>query len=456
MVVSAKAAEAIRDAVPRPVDSRAVPVRKQPTPCSEGTPWWRIAARGGDLGGAACGYQCREHSDQHAHRGRRDRNADREDQARVSEVHTDGGHEAGQQNGEAETGRLAQGGAQDPQGHRFQQQRVGNLPVAGANGTQQPVLTGPLGNQHGEGVDDQEAADQERDTCEAQQGIREEAEQRVEVGGVLSALLGCREHRVAGAEVARDLLLEAVNVAGSVGMDLDRGEPRGAQQGPLSGGGLQQGEGGTGADRGEAGDARNGEVVGARLGDHAQPITDPHPGVVGGVGVQQDLAAAGRGTPGGQGEPASGRGGPGADRDRRAVARSDLLVIGRVHQPRVADPDVPHRGPHSGQRGDPAGGPCREGPGGAVSRSARRLVAVLGKPHGQVGGGGGEEPVERARRGAREHERADDECHRQHNGRQGERHPSIVGEDVPQGDPQQHHDVLIGSLALCPSEKNGC
>lgn len=136
-------------------------------------------------------------------------------------------------------------------------------------------------------------------------------------------------------------------------------------------------------------------------------------------------------------------------RSRSPIRMSDRQLSVRVHQGHVVGREVSHRGPHAGQRGDAGGGPHRKGWYGAGGDPVRCPSAVPRAPDREVGSAGGEETLERGCGGAREDERTDDERHGQHDGSQGARHPSLVGEDAPYGDPQQNHAVPIESLVMC-------
>ena len=63
--------------------------------------------------------------------------------------------------------------------------RAGDLPARGADGAHQGELLGALGDQHGEGVGDQEDPDEERDAREAEQHLLEASSAPLDVLGLL-------------------------------------------------------------------------------------------------------------------------------------------------------------------------------------------------------------------------------------------------------------------------------
>ena len=92
--------------------------------------------------------------------------------------------------------------ADDAEQQRLDQHGPVDLPAAGADGPHQADLAGALGDQHREGVDDQEDADEEGDPGEAEHRVLHDVEEgadvlAVRVRGLLLRLAACTRPRPA-------------------------------------------------------------------------------------------------------------------------------------------------------------------------------------------------------------------------------------------------------------------
>src|SRR5262249_59361309 len=114
------------------------------------------------------------------------------------QVNPEPGDEVFEPEGEAGTGAQPDGGAGQAQQQRLSQHAAGDLPPVGADGAQQREFAGAGGDQHGEGVEDQEDPDEDGDAGEAEQGVGDHVQDRADLLGAGLGLLGAGGDSVAG------------------------------------------------------------------------------------------------------------------------------------------------------------------------------------------------------------------------------------------------------------------
>ena len=105
----------------------------------------------------------------------------------VVQVHAERAHQPDQPDREPDAGGQPERGADQAEQQRLGEHRPADLPPVGAERAQQAELPGALGDQHGEGVDDQEDADQHRDTGEAEHHVLDDVEESAEWSAAVSA-----------------------------------------------------------------------------------------------------------------------------------------------------------------------------------------------------------------------------------------------------------------------------
>src|SRR5690606_6482422 len=206
------------------------------------------------------------------------------------QFHADGAHQLHQPDRQPDARAHAQQRADDAEEERLRQDRAVDLLAGGSDGPHQADLPGALGDQHGEGVDDQEDADEEGDAGEAEHGVLHDAHEALDVLLVLLRGLGGGLHLVAGAELGPHVLLELLVGDAVGGGDLDVGVDAAlADQGLLGGLRVEEEDRGAGVGDGEVGDAGDLGAVGADGAHHPDLVTQLQAVLVGGVGVHHDL-----------------------------------------------------------------------------------------------------------------------------------------------------------------------
>src|SRR4029450_8003214 len=129
--------------------------------------------------------------------------------------------------------------------HRLDQDRPHHLAAAGPQAAQQGQLAGALGDDDGEGVEDQEPADQQGHEGEGQQRGGQEAPEGVVDGGgrVLSQLLA-GEHLVPGVDGGPDPVAQLLGGDALLRGGVDLVEPAIAVHHLPGGGAVEGDEGG--------------------------------------------------------------------------------------------------------------------------------------------------------------------------------------------------------------------
>lgn len=138
-----------------------------------------------DLRGPAGGQPGGQHGDQDADAEGGDDGERRDHQRSGRDLSADQAHRGAQSGGEAEAQGEADDGRDQAHHGRFDQHRALDLAARGADGAQQCQLLGALGDQHGEGVGDQEDADEEGDAREGEQQLVEAAQGGLGLVGLL-------------------------------------------------------------------------------------------------------------------------------------------------------------------------------------------------------------------------------------------------------------------------------
>ena len=163
---------------------------------------------------------------------------------------------------EAQGGQHAEAQA-DQRGHQpedegLDQHGAEHLASAGPDDAEQGQLPGPLAHDDGEGVEDGEAADEQRDEGEDQQGGGEEGEGLVDGVGRLVGHRLAGHHLHAGGEGGGDGPLDLGLVGPGLGQHVDGVELAGLAEELLGGGEVEGGQGGPGqvVGRPEGHDAR--------------------------------------------------------------------------------------------------------------------------------------------------------------------------------------------------------
>ena len=101
----------------------------------------------------------------------------------AGQVHPEAADEAFEEGGESDPGAETEGRADQAERQPFDQHHAGDLPAAGAQRAQQAELSGAGGDEHREGVEDQEDADHHGDAGEAEQGVGDDVEEGADLGG---------------------------------------------------------------------------------------------------------------------------------------------------------------------------------------------------------------------------------------------------------------------------------
>jgi hypothetical protein len=376
--------------------------------------------------------------------GRGDRRQDGDDQAH-HQGHDDGaGEDLGTGGGQVDPEGLEQAlqpeGDEDaepqPDDRREEADHAGlgdhrhhHLAAAGPQGPQEGQLAGPLGHQDRERVEDDEAADEQRDAGEHQQGGAEEAEGLLHRLGALVRHLLAGDHLDAGRQDLGHAVAQLQGRHAADRLHVDGVEGRHLAQHPLGRGHVEGGQGGAGqvVRRAETGDAHDGEVLGRALEQDLDRVPDPDLVGLGRARVDDDFAvgaglAPGTETKGRQvpvGRPAHAQCRGTAGGDRLAVLVDELGVtahraLGHAHARDLLD-RVQYR------RRDRV--PGRVG-GGALAEAG-------GGPDGHVDSGvdGVEQHVERVVDRVGEDECPGHEADAQHDGEAGQEQPQLVGED---------------------------
>src|SRR5215207_8770020 len=334
---------------------------------------------------------------------------------------------AGDQHPEAEADQRCDQGDD----HRLEQHRVHHLAAAGPQAAQQGQLAGALGDDDGEGVEDQEGAHQQGHEGEGEQrGAEEPPDGVVDGGGRVLGQLLAGEHLVPGLDGGPDAVAQLLGGDALLGGDVDLVEAALAGHHLLGGGQVEADQAGPAEVVGlaEADDAADREVPGRALEQHLGPVTDHIAGVLGRLGVDGHLGRPARQPPRADGRAGSELGvlverhaqaGRAAGGQRLAVLADQLGVAG---DGALGHPDAVHRlDPlqEGGRHGvaDLAGVDAAEGLLGADGH-----VDALGDLL--------EQGVEAGRDGVGEHVGAGHEADPEHDGQGGRGQPELVGHEA--------------------------
>jgi hypothetical protein len=343
--------------------------------------------------------------------------------------------------GQPATGGQADRGADESDADRLAEHQARHLPAARPDRAQQRQLAGALGDQHREGVEDDERADKYRHGGEDEQEDPEDVEEPPDLGPALVDRLLPRDGLVASGQDRGGLAAQLLLGHPVAGADQDRRVVARPHQEPLGDLGSEGREGDQRAQRArrpEREDAADPHGPGRALGQDLDPVADLEPALVSAPGVDDHLVGGAGRAPrhdpeGGVGVD-SGVGGPVAADLRHGLAADDAAVLaddGRVALGGAVDVvgawDLrSERGQH--RLGDRAGR-------GILGRRERLLGA---DDELDVLVGLREQLVEAAGRGVLEDERArherDPEDHR--HGGQSQAQP--VGGEAPQRELGRH------------------
>ncbi len=388
----------------------------------------------GDLAGPAGRDERGDDGDDDTEEDADDRGGPGDGQIVRRQVHAHLPHELHESDGQAHARADAQHRAHDTEEECLDDHGLEDLAAVGADGAHQADLAGALGDQHREGVEDQEDADEEGDAGEAEHHVLHDVEEGADVLAVgVRGFLGRLQLVGVRTDRGRDVLLELVVAHPVLGGDVDVRERAGsAEQLLLRGGGVEIDHGRARVGHGEGGDTGDPGADVAGDGDGAQFVTELQTVLVHRVGVDHHLGGTARRVTRDDLHglelvvapvPRDGRG---------AGGRAQVLVLG-----------VDHR---DGHRDDAAFGALDAL--GLLDLLDDRAVEHLGlaalgdllpalgclRADRHVGAGDGEQLVEGGVHGVGEHQGAADERDGEQDRDGGERHPPLVRDEVaPRG-----------------------
>ncbi len=235
-----------------------------------------------------------------------------------------------------------------PHHQRLEHDRPHDLPAARAHRAQQPELTRALRDEDGEGVEDDERADDHADRGEAEQRVGEEAEELPHGAAGADRRLRGGEHLEPGTERAGQALLQHDDRLPGRGLHVHRVDrPAGVERG-LRGRKVERRRG----DRAEIGpithpeQPHDAELLGRALEQHAHRVADPVALLLRGARVHEDLTRTARRAAVGAHEPQRTPARPGEPQGGWPPAADGLAVT--AHELGVAL----HEGNRPGDAGD--------------------------------------------------------------------------------------------------------
>ncbi len=356
--------------------------------------------------------------------------AQRDDNGTGGDVDTERREEHLQQTGNADAGRNAGERREQTDDRRLDENRAGHLSIAGTERTKQRHLLLPLGDDDRERVEDDERTDEQGDHGEDHQERVEEGHAILHVTLCLGSDLGPGQHLCAARQDLGDavvdlLLRHAVGGDDSNTVDLTRL----GNEGFGSRGIEQHGRGPTHrVGVAERGDAADGELLAALLGEHRRHVADVHAGGLGRMPVDDDLVGPARAMP--LGDAVGVQFGDGHPRlaERRStltgvahgIARAvDELGVAADLALGCGDPiDVGDGVDDRGVEAGPLGAELGVELGGTADVGIGAGVAV------------GEQTVEGPGDGGGEHQGARHEGHAEHHGDGSRQEPQLLGGEL--------------------------
>ena len=354
-----------------------------------------------------------------------------------------------QQTGETDAEAEAHERPREPDDQRLRHHRSDDLSPGTADRPQQTELPGALRDEDREGVEDDEAADEQPDAGEAEQRGVEEAEGLLDGLGGLTDDFGRAQH-LDVVERLPDRPFHRAQVRAAFRDDVDRVEPVLAEL-ALRGCEVERGEG----QRAEVGaltkreDADEPKVPSWPEQQHADVVSDPVPEAARRRVVHRNLAVAPRRVAGRDAQRTDTGGRAPRDADGRCAEAPDGLTV------LVDDLRIPlHEAVGGGDSGDPAHGVDRR-------LGELRTVAILTfsveralVAHDEIDADAGlrEGNVERASEGVGEHVDAGDERDAEHDRERGEREPDLPGGNALDGGPP--HRPHCGPTVSAPASRS--